>query len=995
LVAQNLLTNPGFDEGTATPAGWQLADGAGEWSRNAQAGGRAVLVQGNGQDQSYWRSAQVRLTPGGLYRFQFLGRRESDASGGTAVSGVSQVNRDFPLDASWRLYRFVFAAPSDGAVELVRLGQWHVQGRLSFDEADLAPVLVAHARLPSGVELGEGESIRRGVYRFRPDFNWQGANFHRPLATNRAGFNSNRWLFSPGAEVVYWHAIAGATQRSARVRASINHHVGGTLRLEARGSGQAWALVAEFDGQRRGEFVELPATLFAATEVWVRLSQAGGGAGFQVDAYEYEAPLAEAQPEAEGASYFVDVTASDPSLAVGLRALRAPDGAGGCRLELNLTNQSTRPLHARAHLVSPPGTSPARRGPNLRLPAGGSSVLSLTCPLERPGDHLLQAMIRDQSGRALFTGQTSARLSFLDDAGFGYLLSGEPGVELWWCESGWKVGRQRALPRQPTEAWAKSVTVSAARGEYEAAQVVLRPDTDCTLVAAQVGRLKDAAGEPAPISVRMDEVAYVRVTHPTDSSCLPGWYPDPLPALRTPLALRAGQNQPLWLTFHVAPEAKPGEHRGKLRLQTSRGKIVVPLTVRVFDFVLPRETHLKSALGLGAGAINRYHRLTNPQQRQAVFENYLRNFAEHRISPYSFYDYAPIEVRFTGEGSNMQARVEFSRFDLAAAKWLDEYRFNTFQLPLQGMGGGTFHSRHLGALAGFTEGAPEHARLFQDYLSQVERHLRERGWLNQAFTYWFDEPDPKDYDFVVEGMKRLKAAAPGIKRLLTEQPEPALLGHVDVWCGLTSEWTPEKVRARRVAGEEVWWYICTGPKAPYLTEFIDHPGNELRLWPWQSWQYGVTGLLIWATVYWTSPCAFPEPNLQDPWVDPMSYVSGYGLPVGHVGFWGNGDGRFLYPPRRDPNSAKSPNHDDPVNSLRWEHLRDGMEDYEYLWLLEQAVQRASAAGGKDPLVQAARGLLKVPASLSADLTHFNTDPRVLLAHRESIAKLIEQLTRAE
>ena len=121
----------------------------------------------------------------------------------------------------------------------------------------------------------------------------------------------------------------------------------------------------------------------------------------------------------------------------------------------------------------------------------------------------------------------------------------------------------------------------------------------------------------------------------------------------------------------------------------------------------------------------------------------------------------------------------------------------------------------------------------------MERHLRERGWLDKAFTYWFDEPDTKDYEFVVAGMKRLKAAAPGLKRLLTEQPEPALLGNVDIWCGLTPEWTRERVQARRAAGEQVWWYICCAPQAPYATEFIDHPGTELRLWPWQSWQYGV------------------------------------------------------------------------------------------------------------------------------------------------------------
>ena len=105
--------------------------------------------------------------------------------------------------------------------------------------------------------------------------------------------------------------------------------------------------------------------------------------------------------------------------------------------------------------------------------------------------------------------------------------------------------------------------------------------------------------------------------------------------------------------------------------------------------------------------------------------------------------------------------MDFTRFDQAAERWLDGAHFNTFQLPLRGMGGGTFHSRHLGELEGFQEGTPEFARLFQDYLSQIETHLGQRGWLPKAFTYWFDEPAPKDFEFVVEGMKRLNAAAPG------------------------------------------------------------------------------------------------------------------------------------------------------------------------------------------------------------------------------------------
>jgi hypothetical protein len=226
--------------------------------------------------------------------------------------------------------------------------------------------------------------------------------------------------------------------------------------------------------------------------------------------------------------------------------------------------------------------------------------------------------------------------------------------------------------------------------------------------------------------------------------------------------------------------------------------------------------------------------------------------------------------------------------------------------------------------------------------------------------------------------------------MLTKQPAPLLEGNVDIWCALTPEWTPEKVKARRDAGQEVWWYICCGPTSPYITEFIDHPGSELRLWPWQSWQYGVQGLLVWATTYWTSDCAYPGGKPQDPWKDPMSYVSGYEFQAGYMGYWGNGDGRFLYPPQ-EVSSKNEPCLKGPVNSVRWENLRDGMEDYEYFWLLDQAIKQAEKQKTHGNLLDQARQLLQVPAAISTDTTHFTTDARLLMEHRDRVAKMIEKL----
>ena len=164
-----------------------------------------------------------------------------------------------------------------------------------------------------------------------------------------------------------------------------------------------------------------------------------------------------------------------------------------------------------------------------------------------------------------------------------------------------------------------------------------------------------------------------------------------------------------------------------------------------------------------------------------------------------------------------------------------------------------------------------------------------------AFVYWFDEPDPKDYEFVANGMKRLEKYAPGLTRMITEQPSGEFDAHVNVWCPVSHNYDHEAGRGATPAQRTVWWYVCTGPKAPYCTLFIDHPATELRVWHWQTWQRDIVGTLVWTSNYWTSSAAYPD-EPQNPYEDPMGYVSGYSTPKGAKAFWGNGDGRFVYPP---------------------------------------------------------------------------------------------------
>jgi len=435
--AQNLLPNPDFEKGSEQVAGWGLADGGGEWTRAAHAGGRALAVSGSGGDQSVWRTDRLPFKPGGLYRLRFFGRRDAGSGGGGAVSGTSRVNRDFRLSDQWEEKSYVFVTPAEITADYIRLGQWHVRGGMAFDDVELVPVMALHSRVAEGLELGEAESIRGGVYRFNPNFAWPGATYHRPLLSQRAGFNSDRWLFSPGAEVIYRLAVPGYVQESARLRLAINYHTGGALQVEAGPDGKAWQVVTNLDGERRSGEVMLPAGLFPAAEVFVRLTQPGVGSGFQVNRFDYQAKLVGAAPEAEGQTQFLDVQASAPELAVNWKSLERDDGGGRWQLELALTNLTSAPLEVRGLAGLEADGLPDRTGGET-LVLGESGSMKLSCPLGGVGPQVIRVQLQDSAGRSLFAGRVETRLGFLSDLRPGHWLAEADHVGVWWCESGWK-----------------------------------------------------------------------------------------------------------------------------------------------------------------------------------------------------------------------------------------------------------------------------------------------------------------------------------------------------------------------------------------------------------------------------------------------------------------------------------------------------------------------------------------------------------------------------
>ena len=588
------------------------------------------------------------------------------------------------------------------------------------------------------------------------------------------------------------------------------------------------------------------------------------------------------------------------------------------------------------------------------------------------------------------------------DEGYGARVpGGTEAASLWTALGGWKIPKTRAVPT----AQVRGVSLATAANEAEAVQLVVRPTRACADVHVAATALRDAAGRALPASaVEILRVGYVRIAQATDALGCRGDWPDPLPpqdASAFPVA--AGENQPFWIRVKPPKGTPAGRYQGTL-VTTIRGadgaeqKLSTPFLVKVFGFELPDKMTVETAFGFSANTVARYHGLKTAEQREKVNAAYLKSMSDHHLSPYNPVPGVNWSVTWKkpdaqADEASAQPVFDWTRWDAAMEKAFATYGFNTFVIRIDGLHGRASDGRRVPTFRGITADDPAYDVLMGRYLRGIEAHLREKGWLDRAFVYWFDEPEPKDYPFVMQGFDTLKRHAPGLRRMLTEEPGAELLGGPNVWCPLTLNLHSKGEAAARARGDTFWWYICCGPKTPYAGEFIDHPGCEPRLWLWQTWAERVTGVLVWETTWWTSPRAYPDPaRPQNPYEDAMSWSDGHDLAPGTKSAWGNGDGRFFYPPRRAATPSATPVLEGPIESIRLEMLRDGIEDYEYFAMLRRLLE---AKGASLSVADRARyeALLTVPKRVSRSLTDFSRAPEPMEVHRRALARAIEELSR--
>ena len=967
-MCQNLVPNPSFESGDLQPSGWMQLYGNGKWENFGRTGTRCVSVSGTSDCGNRWATTGCAVEPGKLYvvRFWMMAPNPLTLQ---AFVGWDQVSRNISVDEPWRSYLLYAAMPSNMPNSALRVGQCRAYGTIAVDDVEVRPAVAIHQQI-DGHYLGSGESLRPGkfivqslIHGSPAQGNVSPGNYSRSLHQHTAWYDTDHWTLLANAYVIYRHDMDGLVFTNAQVAVTSVYSTGGELVVDFSTNALDWveaARMAPPSGYAtRILQTNAPTTLLPTTSLFVRLRSTTGT--LHVSKYRFEADVPENTLVADGKTWFFELDQQPLDvLPVGMR--ESPTG-WVCQVQLSNSGSLERPLAINAQTEGPGGT---RVWEAARTVAAQSTDV-FEVPLLGAGasDNTMLLEVREMaSNSSLFRGSLQFTVAAIWDTFFGYALPASEVCDFWWCEGTRKVSR---LPRQSL-AESTGIEIAAARNEYEPFQLVLRPRVTLTNVQVSVSDFI-AAGAPeggkiSRTNVEVCLVEYVPVRQASDYSGAPGEHPDPLVPLTGAFGVPAETNQPLWFTVYVPKDAVAGRYQGEVRIEYDGAVATAQVGLRVFDFTLPDTTHTRTAYKISID--DYWHKLTNVEQQRSVWSLYMENARRHRITPAFPQLYSMIQWTMVGE----EFVLDTTAFDVAMSRYLDEFHFNGFNLMEQP-----------NMLGWYWKTTSEYRRLMPKLISAIMAHLRGKGWAEKAYVWWYDEPNPGVYPNLTADMKAVQVGAADLRRLVTVQADPPVYGSVDTWVPLltTYRWALSRIKERQALGEDIWWFVSSWPAYPCPNNYIDHPAINHRIRAWMADRYDVGGDLYWAT------CWYKGTNgaNRNPWLETMSLM-------GYDTLLGNGDGLLLYPPVKIPPTA--PVLAGPINSLRWELIREAMEDGEYFWLLRQGLQRARGRLGiGHPAIAEGEAARQQAIGLTRSIDDFEKDPQKLYAARLRLAEAIEAL----
>ena len=195
-----------------------------------------------------------------------------------------------------------------------------------------------------------------------------------------------------------------------------------------------------------------------------------------------------------------------------------------------------------------------------------------------------------------------------------------------------------------------------------------------------------------------------------------------------------------------------------------------------------------------------------------------------------------------------------------------------------------------------------------------------------------------------------------------------------------------------------WVYQCgQGPDYTYCNHTIANTGLQTELLFWQTMQVGATGYLYYDAAEWGTTAAEGSGNTYDGtivsnrWKPHVQTTNGAGGST--VTYYGNGVlfyGNDLRTYMRAGNRNKPGGSKLPVATIRVEHMRDGIEDYEMLYLYGEKYGEAAKEAFIEKVSNNVVDYLSMPSFDRSEYDASMTNEDIFAAIRIELGNALEQ-----
>ena len=553
-------------------------------------------------------------------------------------------------------------------------------------------------------------------------------------------------------------------------------------------------------------------------------------------------------------------------------------------------------------------------------------------------------------------------------------------IKLWYGYNTENFMQEEPYPEQ-MDSRDSTLKMYGIKGDVESVQLIITPDIDIATYSVEAGDLLNAEGKKIGKSkVEIFVQWYVNVEGSYNTGAGNGMYPDALVPFKSMRKARlnyieAGMNQGFWIQVSIPETADAGTYTGTIAVTLDEKKYDVPVELTVYDVTMPEEVHTHScyrieydymfkAEGTNTGDLAQAYydflvskrvmpMLPSPaisKDYDAFVEWLVKNCAENpKVSNYGL----PYTESTDAQGNPIVSREKLMELFTKMAQKNVELRQN-------GNENIDLFKKALFYMGNLVD-APTGPKIEQ--VKACDLVLTECKFA-VADAYLQDYPDL--YQSLLE-----------VRSFVTTVYNEALVGSdteggAQTWCSLLTDWNSQQQRqvyydrqnsTDRQGGEEAWWYGCSTPYPPFPTYHIDDELIGSRILSWMQFDYGSDGTLYWAVNN--------SSNSSKLWEEA-------------VGFNGAmGDGSLVYP-------AKKFSLMQPVSTLRLESIREGQEDYEYLWMIRQAIEQYNEENGTDHDPEALMASLY--EGLYNGMQVVRGEPELFLRKRLAVLEVLQTIT---